>query len=393
MSDHILRFEQGGRVASVLLPFRLEQRLDEWAVVRRAMLRGPAPGFTRDEWAYLVGFLDAAVLNRPFVHAFGRPSKASIGIGALYRPRGGLAIWLPNNASLLGPLVLVLASLAGVSVRGKSGSRADDLASAFVDFCGQCLPECALRRYFEDDVEISQFGRDDPRNAEMSRWAASRMVFGSDDAAQAVCALPHRPECRTFAFGDHRSEAWVDPALMGDAETLILGRVFAIYGRAGCTSPSRVVLIDGMLEDARALCLRILSMWDRVMPQQPGANIASECVMAQQFARASGVSGGAWLASRNSALLVADELGGVPVPGMNVLPIVSGSIEEALAAIPTNIQTVGYVLPGTRAEELRIRIASTAVKRVVPLAQMHHFGPVWDGYSFWKDLFEEVELG
>jgi hypothetical protein len=393
MSDHILQFEQGRRVASVFLPFRLERRLDEWAVVRRAMLRGPASGFTRDEWAYLVGFLDASVLNRPFEHAFGLRSSASSGIGALYRPRGGLAIWLPNNASLLGPLVVVMASLAGVPVRGKSGSRADDLASAFVDFCRRSLPECELRRYFETDVEISQFGRDDPRNVEMSRWAASRMVFGSDEAAQAVCALPHRPECRTFAFGDHRSEAWLDPALMGDAETLILGRVFAIYGRAGCTSPSRVVLVGGTIDDARELCLRLLAMWDRVMPQPPGANIASECVMAQQFARASGGSGGAWLASRNSALLIADEMGGAPVPGMNVLPIVSGSIDEALASMPTNIQTVGYVLPGTLVEEARIRIASTLIKRMVPLAQMHHFGPVWDGYSFWKDLFEEVELG
>jgi len=28
----------------------------------------------------------------------------------------------------------------------------------------------------------------------------------------------------------------------------------------------------------------------------------------------------------------------------------------------------------------------------VPIGNMHHFGPVWDGYGFWRQLFEEIEI-
>ena len=37
-------------------------------------------------------------------------------------------------------------------------------------------------------------------------------------------------------------------------------------------------------------------------------------------------------------------------------------------------------------------LATTSVKRFVPLARMHHFGPVWDGFRFWHMFFEEVEV-
>ena len=34
----------------------------------------------------------------------------------------------------------------------------------------------------------------------------------------------------------------------------------------------------------------------------------------------------------------------------------------------------------------------TKAKRFVPVSSMHHFGHVWDGYAFWRQLFEEVEV-
>ena len=38
------------------------------------------------------------------------------------------------------------------------------------------------------------------------------------------------------------------------------------------------------------------------------------------------------------------------------------------------------------------RAACTRAKRVVPIARMHHFGPVWDGRGFWREAFEEVPV-
>ena len=308
MSEHILWFRNRSVASAVCLPFDLGARVEDWQSVRRAMLRGPSAGFTRDEWAYLIGYLDPSVLMLPFERSFGQPSGDAATAGALFRPRGGLAIWLPNNASLLGPLVLVMASLAGIPVRAKCGSRAQDLASEFVSFSRGTLADCPLRRYLEAEVDIRQFGRDDPLNAEMSLWAASRIVFGGDDAARGVSSLAHHPSCRTFVFGDHRSEAWVNMALMDDASAVMLGRVFAIYGRAGCTSPSKVLILGGTIEDACRLSEQLVRVWQQVAPQRPGEAVASECVMAAQLARAAGACGGVWLAPSHGAVIVADKI-------------------------------------------------------------------------------------
>ena len=150
----------------------------------------------------------------------------------------------------LGPLTLILASLSGNPVWLKAGSRSEDLAAAFLDFCRTTLPQGPLADTFlQSRVRLDSFDRDDPRVREMAASAAVRIVFGSDEAVAAIDALPHPPESISFAFSDRRSEAWLEPSRVDDATLENLAKVFAIYGQAGCTSPRRVVLIDGTIDD------------------------------------------------------------------------------------------------------------------------------------------------
>ena len=64
-------FVAGGRRTRLLLPFRLEASLEDWAALRSAMARQKPDAFTRDEWAYLMGFLDRDFLEGVFRQAFG----------------------------------------------------------------------------------------------------------------------------------------------------------------------------------------------------------------------------------------------------------------------------------------------------------------------------------
>jgi hypothetical protein len=36
--------------------------------------------------------------------------------------------------------------------------------------------------------------------------------------------------------------------------------------------------------------------------------------------------------------------------------------------------------------------ATTGLKRIVSISRMHRFGPVWDGQSYWRQAFEEIEV-
>ena len=66
MSDVLNLFDNGTRIQAVRLPLPLPAWLTQWDQVRRGMLRSVDEGFTRDEWAYLVSFLDPQEYRESF---------------------------------------------------------------------------------------------------------------------------------------------------------------------------------------------------------------------------------------------------------------------------------------------------------------------------------------
>ncbi len=391
MSERLTYFDDGSRQIAVALPFDLDAWIGEWSGLRSTMIRNCPDAFARDEWAYLITFLDPEALRRMFESHFGkRTSDSSAAIAALARPRGPIAIWLPNNVSLLGPLTLILASLSGNPVWLKAGSRSEDLAAAFLDFCRTALPQGPLADYLQSRVRLESFDRDDPRVREMAQTAAVRIVFGSDEAVAAIDALPHPPESISFAFSDRRSEAWIEPSRVDDATLENLAKVFAIYGQAGCTSPRRVVLIDGTIDEARSARDRLLAVWRKAIPRDPPMHQASANIMTRQHAAILGWS--AELTERHGAVLAVGDASLPEIEGPSVLPFVALPLEQAIAQLPSKIQTIGHAVANPRNPRWLRMLASTSVKRFVPLARMHHFGPVWDGLRFWQMFFEEVEV-
>lgn len=341
---------------------------ERWSGLRATMIRARPDAFTRDEWAYLIAFLDAGHLQE-IVRSATAPN-------AIARPRGTVAVWLPNNVSLLGPLTLILLSLTGNEIFMKEGSRADALTLAFADYVRANGGAALLAR-----TEILRAERNDPVVTERTAQADVVIVFGSDDAVTAA-ARHVRPGATLIPFSDRRSEAWLS-GRPTDEVLVDLIKVFAIYGQAGCTSPTRVVVLDGNAEEIRD---RIVRLWpERLRNREP--HVASANVLAAQLAAAAGWD--AALVPANTAVIAAGAAAlDVPQAGL-ILPIVALSVDEAAASLPPNIQTVGHnVDAGTALAWLE----GTPVKRIVPIAAMHHFGPVWDGREWWRECFEWIEL-
>jgi hypothetical protein len=391
MFKHLHFFETPQAATVVALPFPLEQFLQDWSQLRSRMAREMAPAFARDEWAYLMTFLERDNLLRAFEQSFGKlGAAASVPVAAMARPRGPVAIWLPNNVSLLGPLTMVLMSLTGNPLRLKGGSGSEDLAGAFLDFARGHTPPGALRSYLLEQVRHEVFEREDPRNREMAATAMMRIVFGSDAAAEAIHALPHPLESLAFSFVDRRSEAWLEKAALSETVLRDLLKVFAIYGQAGCTSPRRVVVLGGSLQEAASLRDQLADLWPQVIKRSPAAQVASSNIMARQWAAALGWD--ARLTAQHGAVLA---VGGPGVPEFAVtmgLMIMPATVAEALASLPPNIQTLGYSLTAPTDQHCLRILAQTRAKRLVPIAAMHHFGPVWDGQAFWRQAFEEIEV-
>ena len=72
--------------------------------------------------------------------------------------------------------------------------------------------------------------------------------------------------------------------------------------------------------------------------------------------------------------------------------ITAGDTDCAIATAPANLQTVGHALDDPASPNWISAILRAGAERFVPLARMHHFGPVWDGFTYWRALFREVEI-
>lgn len=384
-------FQTNGRSTAVAYPFDFEEIVHGWHSLRNAMVRSVPSAFTRDEWAYLISFLDKENLYEPVKKTFGDPvNNPDNAVESIARPRGRVALWLPNNVSLLGPLMLILLSLSGNSIRVKGGSRSEDLTGAFLGFALKNLHEAQLKAWLETHVRIEFFDRDDPRNEEMAATSDIRIVFGSDEAAIAIDAMPHPVESEGIYFVDRQSEAWVEKDALDDQLIEMLVKVFAIYGQAGCTSPRKVVVLGGTKEDAVELKNRIVKAWPKIVTRVPAQHIASDNIMARQWAAAIGWE--ASLTESNGAVVAAGADSLQMFSSFMSLPIVWATLEHAVNSLPENIQTIGHAVKDSKNEHWLMTLAGTKVKRFVPVASMHHFSHVWDGYAFWRQLFEEVEV-
>ncbi len=388
---HYFAASQGA--TAVVLPFALGELLEWWGALRTHMIRRTSPAFSRDEWAYLITFLDPVHLRAAFSDTFGDPVADPDGLRLtrLARPRGPVALWLPNNVSLLGPLTLILLSLTGNPIRVKGGSRSEDLVSAFLGYIHDTVPGSPLADYLAHTVRHEVFDRHDPRNADMAAEAQVRVVFGSDEAAQRIHALPHPVGSVGFSFSDRRSEVWLEPEAVSDDVLVSLIRVFMIYGQAGCTSPARVVLIDQPPTAALELRERLLRLWPQARVRTVAPHLASENIMARQWAAVLGWD--ARLAPMNQAVLLAGDYQLPAIPSVLCLPLITATLREAAGQLPGNIQTLGYAVRDPATPRWVEMLARTTIKRFVPLDRMHHFGTTWDGAAFWSQAFEMVEIG
>ena len=380
----------GGHRGVILgyFPFSPRQLIADIGALRNSMIRAHPATFTRQEWGYLISFLAPSRLTSVYERSFGTfldyPPDA--GPDLIVVPRSPIGVWLPNNVSLMGPLVAILLSLTGASIEIKSGSRSEDLTRAFFQWLAGATDSDLLCQAMSR-VKIDAFSRLSERNGDMAERCKVRVVFGSDEAAEAIEKLPHPVQSRGFYFSNRSSEIWLD----GDHDVAELDdvlKVFMIYGRAGCTSPRRVVVL-GNQRQAEAIAESLASGLEALRSGLSEMHRASSIILDEQLARAR-----EWrvFPDRASGALIAAGRAGQPGPeGHFSLPVVWCEEAEALETMNSNIQTVGLATRTDDAELLK-RLVKGGVSRIVPVARMHEFGPVWDSMLYWDACFDYVEV-
>ncbi len=387
MSKYLQYFQTGGLHQVVALDHELDAWVDGWSALPSLMIRSVHPAFTRDEWAYLISFLQRGNLEQVVAQVLGRrvaPATPQL----MLRPRGAISVWLPSNVTLLGPLTLVLASIVGSNITIKTSSSKKSLVSAFTDWVREHSASSFLSQFINECLCIESFDRTDDRNLTMSKEAAVRIAFGSDESICAIESLPHRLGCVDFFFANKQSEAWVEVECVSDSLLTDIVKVLGVYGQAGCTSPRRVMLLGGDHQQAFQLASNLAEHWANVIKAKPEPHIASQNILSQQVAQARGWS--ARVSKGHGAVFCSGALEAENVTGPYLLTIIPCNPQDAISHLPPNIQTIGHAVRDPSSESWLQAVASTEIERFVPLSQMHHFTPTWDGYPFVRGLFEDI---
>ena len=144
-SNYSFGVKWGSSVVST--PTDISLVIESWGKLRTKMIRTMPSDFEREEWAYIIQFLGPSILNQVIAQTFGDKLGDREDVRRIYRPRGTVAVWLPNNVSLLGPLLLVLISLSGNKAIFKSGTRSKNLTQSFLDYGLENLPDGPLKNY------------------------------------------------------------------------------------------------------------------------------------------------------------------------------------------------------------------------------------------------------
>ena len=386
-ASYSLHFRNDGENINLEMDRDIEGIITEWSNLRRAMTREVPDGFSRDEWAYLISFIEMRALNEVYSSTFGKRIEEPEARKRILVSGTRVALWSPNNVSLLAPLTMILVSITGSRLRIKLGNEGADLCTPLVNWVRSKVKSGPLYEWLKSDLEVAQFSRSDSRGAEWSNWADVKLVFGSDAGCAAVDALPTTEHAQTFLFSDKTSRMWCTAQHMDDTAIDTLIRVFSIYGTAGCTSPRVVTILDGTEQDARTLGNRLADRWPEIVKQDIEMHHASQNVLSAQIGGAKGSD--VLTIERNAAVIAISENESLLPIGHYTLEITHSTVEDAIKALPDNIQTIGHHLPSEMVKSLSNKLNSTEVKRFVPVGEMHHFGPVWDGLHFWRGLFRE----
>lgn len=380
-------FNSNGSHRAVLTKFDINEIIEDYSNLRKIMIRKISPDFSRDEWAYLCTFIEKESLKEVLNETFGSDSS-NTSIKEAFKAKENLSIWLPNNVSLLGPLMLIYASLAGIKVTAKAGSSGYNISETFKKFILENLPNTELSKFFET-VSIFQASRDSKEVLRMSQQGDVRIMFGSNQAADSIRKMPCKVDSEYIPFVDHVSEAWfTNFEKLSDKDIQDLLKVFLIYGQAGCTSPKRVICIDFNENEIKDLENRILSTWEMLVKEDLPPHQASENTKAKQLALAYG-----WKVSeisRSKGNLLIGDFDCRPFVSHHSLQLIPTSLNQAIENIPEHIQTVGLQKENI---DISLKLAeSTNIKRIVPIGKMHHFSSIWDGFSFFKSFFTQLTL-
>lgn len=310
----------------------------------------------------------------------------------IHVPRGIVCHWVAGNIPLLGVYSMILATL------GKNASilKIHPSVSQFLSPLFQKLADVSVHdkgvtysgRIITSAVSLVSFpGKNERISREFSLAADCRVVYGGDEAIEAVSRLPHQAHADTLIFGPKYSFSVFDKEAIvsGEFSSMLIGLAhdIVIYNQAACSSPHTIFFEKSLFsihDIAEKLQNAFLSVPQRMFtPLDIGVALS----VIQTRAR--------YLLDCSRDILLSDDLRWTicindslsleePIQGRCVFMKEVTDIDQILPLITRKVQTVALgMLDQGRKERYVRELAYRGVDRVMKPGTMHEYTQPWDG--------------
>lgn len=348
--------------------------------------------------SYLSLWLRKENLNALYQVNFGKKPgiRSSIPVDSrsemIHVPRGVVCHWIAGNIPLLGFFSLVLATL------GKNASilKIHPSVYKYLNLLLQKLEQVTIEiegvhytgKIITSSISLVSFtGRNENMSRNFSLAADCRVIYGSDEAVQAISCLPHQVHTDTIVYGPKYSFAVFDKEavesrnfssmLKGLAQDIVL------YNQAACSSPHTIFFEKSLIsiqDIGEQLKLALQSLPDRMFyPLDEGIALSVINTRAR------------YLLDSSRDILIPDDLKWTicindvisleePVQGRCVFLKGVPNIDQVLPLVTRKVQTVALgIVDQVRKERYVRELAYWGVDRVMAPGTMHEFTQPWDG--------------
>jgi hypothetical protein len=361
------------------------QALDDLAehLVQHGSQLGRVPGL-----AFLAGFLRGANLTHLVARELPVPqalegftpidSRKSVRL----LPRGVVCHWTAGNVPLLGMFSWAVSALLGNRNVVRLSTRADDLITPLLR---RMASLSAAGRTLAAETTVLRFDRDDAAIQEaMSRLADVRVIWGGEDAVEAIRALPCGWESDTVVLGPRVSVAVVDPRLATDGLIRRLVTDVVYFDQLACSSP-QWLFVKGRpgqppFDTTVAWLAREFDALSRAFPRR---TLGYDETYRIQLDRARVVIDGGDLrrdAGTQWTMAVVDAPQDRLACTNRFLQVVPfTALDEVTSQLPRNVQTAVTLLGEVDFERFTEDAARRGVCRFPRPGEGNHFETPWDG--------------
>lgn len=299
------------------------------------------------------------------------------------QPRGLICHWIAGNVPTLGLFSLFQSLLVGNANILRIPAESVPIMRQLLDVMANAKASVLMESF----AVVTFPSSDKVLNAALSKIADGRIVWGGQEAVEAITGLPHQGHCEDLIFGPKYSFAVIDSKALGSPELAhILRRLvndILIFDQSACSSPH--VLFFENTTPPNELLDKLAKEFTGATKKSPKEGLETSIaikIIEKRAEYALDANRDIRCSEGNDWTILLDNHLGLEEPVQSrtlfIKPVTS--ILDVVPFVTKRVQTIGCEIHDeTKLMEFADKVTERGVARCVHFGQMNNYDNPWDG--------------